>query len=205
MEVTFNEKGSLLDYIGLELLGKTAGVLRNAAVGDFVRLVDMIENAPRIFIIGAGRSGLVGRLFAMRLMHLGGVVYVVGDTTTPATARDDVLFAISGSGKTQSVVNVARQAREAGARVVCVGLDVGALTPLEELADLAIRLDRRTNNHLRLVYPPRAEGHPRASITPMGTVFEMATLVYLESLIAELIHRRHIPESEMKMRHANLE
>ena len=34
--------------------------------------------------MGAGRSGLVAKAFAMRLMHLGLEAFVVGETITPA-------------------------------------------------------------------------------------------------------------------------
>lgn len=196
---------SLLDYVGIELIGKTAGVLQNATLDDFFQLVDMLDETKRVFIIGAGRSGLVGRFFAMRLMHLGGVVHVVGDTTTPATGEGDLLVAISGSGKTPTTVHIAQMAKAAGAQVVSLCLKSAPSSPLAEVSDLVIRLDRRTNNHLRLVYPPTEAPEVRASITPMGTVFELATLVYLESLVAELIRRRQVMEHELKLRHANLE
>src|SRR5690242_18419180 len=63
-----------------------------------------IETANAIFLLGEGRSGLVGRMFAMRLMHLGKQAYVVGETITPAIGRGDLLIAISGSGETGAVV-----------------------------------------------------------------------------------------------------
>ncbi len=68
------ESGNLLDHFGLELLGKTAGVLGNARTESFAALTDLVLASPRVFICGAGRSGLVGRFFAMRLMPLGGIV-----------------------------------------------------------------------------------------------------------------------------------
>ncbi len=37
----------------------------------------------RIFVTGLGRTGLMARGFAMRLMHLGRRVYHVGDVITP--------------------------------------------------------------------------------------------------------------------------
>jgi len=37
--------------------------------------------------MGVGRSGLIGRAFAMRLMHLGFEVYVLGETITPAVEK----------------------------------------------------------------------------------------------------------------------
>jgi len=46
----------------------------------------------RVFVAGAGRSGLVLRMAAMRLMHLGLDVHVAGDTTTPAITSGDLLL-----------------------------------------------------------------------------------------------------------------
>lgn len=201
-----NDSGSLLDHVGLELLGKTAGVLGNARMQDFTALTDLILAAPRIFICGAGRSGLVGKFFAMRLMHLGGIVYIVGETTTPAARSGDLLITISGSGKTQTVVDIARMAKKAGAHVATIGLQTGGESPLDELAELCVKLDRRVNPHLRQIFATtKSQQGERETLTPMGTVFEIATLIYLEALIAEVIRRQHVPESEMKLRHANLE
>jgi 6-phospho 3-hexuloisomerase len=201
------ESGNLLDHVGLELLGKTAGVLGNARVENFNALTDLILASPRIFLTGAGRSGLVCRFFAMRLMHLGGIVYIVGETTTPAARSGDLLITISGSGKTQTVLDIARMAKQTGARIATIGLDIGSKSPMDELADLSVKLNRRLNPHLRQVYAatkqiPREE---RQTLTPMGTVFEIATLIYLEAIIAEVINRQNVPESEMRERHANLE
>ena len=70
------------------------------------RFVDLIGNAPRVDVHGAGRSGLALRMTAMRLMHLGKEVGVVGEVTTPAIRAGDVLLTASGSGTTGSIVPV---------------------------------------------------------------------------------------------------
>ena len=59
-------------------------------------LIEAIIKSKSIFIFGAGRSGLVGRAFAMRLMHLGKRVFFIGETTTPAVKKGDILFFVSG-------------------------------------------------------------------------------------------------------------
>jgi D-arabinose 5-phosphate isomerase GutQ len=40
---------------------------------------------------------------------------------------------------------------------------------------------------------------------PMGTVFELSTLCFLEAVVSHLIWEKGIPEEEMKFRHANME
>ncbi len=47
------------------------------------RAIEMVTAARRIFVFGEGRSGLVLRMAAMRLVHLGLTAHVVGDATTP--------------------------------------------------------------------------------------------------------------------------
>ena len=51
------------------------------------RVVNLIRKDRRIFVAGEGRSGFSAKGFAMRLMHLGYTVYVVGETITPALRK----------------------------------------------------------------------------------------------------------------------
>jgi 6-phospho-3-hexuloisomerase len=45
---------------------------------DVEKFLSELLQAKRIYVIGAGRSGLVAKAFAMRLMHLGLAAFVVG-------------------------------------------------------------------------------------------------------------------------------
>ena len=65
----------------LDELRQALAALDNESVE---RLIAAILKARRIFVAGAGRSGLIMRSFAMRLIHLGFDVSVVGETVTPA-------------------------------------------------------------------------------------------------------------------------
>ena len=69
------------------------------------KLIDEVMNVKRIFLMGAGRSGLEARVFAMRLMHLGFDVHAIGEATAPVPTQEDLVIIISGSGKTQSVLD----------------------------------------------------------------------------------------------------
>lgn len=50
---------------------------------EVVDLMNAIERANRIFVMGVGREGTASRAFAMRLMHLGKEVHWIWDDTTP--------------------------------------------------------------------------------------------------------------------------
>ena len=52
----------------------------------------------RIIVCGTGRSGLMLKSFAMRLMQIGYISYVVGETITPAIKEGDLLIVASASG-----------------------------------------------------------------------------------------------------------
>ncbi|TFG68016.1 MAG: iron dicitrate transport regulator FecR, partial [Methanomassiliicoccus sp.] len=46
------------------------------------KFVDAIMESRRIFIYGVGRSGLIAKAFAIRLVQMGLEVYFVGETIT---------------------------------------------------------------------------------------------------------------------------
>lgn len=200
-----NKPLNLAEHIGKHLLYKIECVLNNADLVSFHCFTQMMDEASRIFLVGAGRSGLVGRFFAMRLMHLGKQVYMVGDTTTPSIQQHDLLIAVSGSGNTQSVVVMAEKARHMGAKVASVGLAKPGTSQLDKFSNLNIKLDRRLDPESRKMYEQGNVMEVMLNITPLGTVFEIAALVYFESLIGDWIRRDRIPEKDLRCRHANLE
>lgn len=86
-----------------------------AAIG---RLIRVILNAERIFLLGAGRSGLVVKAFAMRLMHLGMQAYVAGESTTPSPCKGDAVIIVSSSGKTASILAMTQRIVQSGATLI---------------------------------------------------------------------------------------
>lgn len=81
---------------------------------------EAIINANRIFFTGAGRSGLMVRSFAVRLMQLGYAAYIVGDDCTPSIRAGDLLIVASSSGEKKSIMYIAQKAKEAGAKVALI-------------------------------------------------------------------------------------
>lgn len=59
-----------------ELLQTTALIADDEAE----QLVNGIISSKKVFVTGAGRSGLMGKSFAMRMMHMGIDAYVIGET-----------------------------------------------------------------------------------------------------------------------------
>ena len=157
----------------------------------------------KVLVVGAGRSGFVARAFAMRLMHLGLNVYVVGETITPSIEKGDILIAISGSGTTSMVLAAAEAAKALGARVVAVTSYPDS--PLGKLADLVVTVKGRTKVSARRDYLQRQIMGVHEPLAPLGTLFEISALIFLDSLIVELMHRFGVTEREMARRHAKIE
>lgn len=76
------------------------------------RLITSILSAQKVFVTGAGRSGLMGKSFAMRLTHIGVKAYVIGETNTPSFTEEDLLIVGSGSGRTESLLVLAKRQKQ---------------------------------------------------------------------------------------------
>ncbi|MCD4703638.1 MAG: 6-phospho-3-hexuloisomerase [Methanosarcinaceae archaeon] len=169
---------------------------------DINSMISDIMNANSIFVMGAGRSGLVGKTFAMRLMHLGFTSYVVGESTTPAVEENDVVIAISGSGETRSVADLGKITRDIGATLVTVTSNRNST--LGELATTVMEIPGRTKDDVGGYLERHMRGE-YSQLTPLGTSFEIASMVFLDALVAELIVITGASEADLKSRHAKLE
>lgn len=156
-------------------------------------LADAVLGAERVFVVGAGRSGIALRMTAMRLMHLGLDVHVVGEATAPAIRPGDLLLTASGSGGTESVVRAARTASDAGARVAAITTD--ATSSLGEVADVVVTVPAA----------PKLDRSATVSQQYAGSLFEQLVVVLGDGLFHALWHRRGSSADELWPRHANLE
>ncbi|HUW56950.1 MAG TPA: 6-phospho-3-hexuloisomerase [Planctomycetota bacterium] len=180
-------------YRILEELSQT---IDSAEMEKTPELLEAITTSPRVFVAGAGRSGLMVRSFAQRLMQLGIDTYVVGETTTPEIRKGDLIIIGSGSGTTGGPVSYARIAKHAGARVAAV--TAAGESPLRELTDILIRLPAPTPK----VHEAKA---PPPSVQPLGSLFEQTMLVYLDALIIMLMEKMDVAEDTLLQRHTRLE
>ena len=157
-------------------------------------LIRVRQEGRKVYITAAGRANLVMRTFAMRLMQIGLTSYVVSDTNTPAVQAGDLLIAGSGSGTTETVAVVARQAKEKGARIVLISKS--ADSPLAQLADAVLQIPT---------------GRRTRKLQTKGSEFEHSLFVLCDSIGVELMLRLGcIRESEeidpfIQILHANLQ
>ena len=174
------------------ILNKISSVLQATDDSLVDQIVETVDKANRIFITGAGRSGLVSRFFAMRLMHSGYKVYMVGEIVTPSIQAGDLFIVISGSGGTETLLPLVRKAKSMGAKVAVISMK--SKSPMAELADLVCPIGSGDENSFGIV-----KG------MPMGTVFELSTLVFLEAIVSKIVHDKGLTEEGLRAIHANLE
>jgi 6-phospho-3-hexuloisomerase len=183
---------------------KVSNEIDKESVTRFLKiLTSALANKRKILVVGAGRSGLVGKAFAMRLMHLGFNVYVVGETITPSISEGDVLVAVSGSGSTQIVLSVASAAKRAKAQVVAV--TSFAESPLAKISDHVVVVPGRTKVATETDYFARQVLGMYEPLAPLGTLFEDSVMIFFDGVIYALMNILGVGEEDMKKRHANVE
>ncbi|GAA4317966.1 SIS domain-containing protein [Mucilaginibacter gynuensis] len=160
---------------------------------NFGELISNINEASAIFLIASGRSGFAMRSVAMRLMHLGLRVFFVGETTTPAIQKGDLLWAASGSGTTGTIVKAAEKAQQVGARVM--SMTTNASSTLAGLADV----------HILIPAAEKEDRNGTKSIQYAGSLFEQAVLLLGDAVFTELWKLDGTPAEELWKRHANME
>ncbi|MGI6071080.1 MAG: 6-phospho-3-hexuloisomerase [Blautia sp.] len=182
--------------VSIEMVGKEVmETLKKIADTQIAELTGEILRADRVFVAGAGRSGMMARCFVMRLMHLGLKAYMVGEVVTPAFASGDLLLITSGSGSTGSLVQMAKKARKIGGRIALV--TVYPDSEIGQMADTTVQIDAPTKKI--------NEDRKNRPLQPMGNLFEQCLLICLDYVGMCLMEKLGMEEEEMFSRHANLE
>jgi len=171
-----------LDY----LLDSIRDAVCSVDEGKQEMLIDSILAAKTVFIYGSGRSGLVGQLFAVRLVQIGLDVHFVGDMTTPIIGKEDLTILVSNTGETMSAVQTANIARRIGSKVICV-----TGNPSSKLA--------HASNEVIVLRHDKADDSKYA---PLGTVFEDSVSIFFDSIVPCIMKKKGITEDGMRKRHA---
>ncbi|WP_209629355.1 6-phospho-3-hexuloisomerase [Methanofollis sp. W23] len=192
------------DMMGL-MASKIASIADTIADAEVESFLQELLCAKRIYVLGAGRSGLVAKAFAMRLMHLGLHSYVVGETVTPAMGEGDVLVVFSGSGKTKTVAELAETAKDIGGRVCLITSNSDSR--IGKIADCTVEIE----SHRDEVKDESAEFEVRQmmgqhkSFAPLGTIFETTSMIFADAIVSRLMEITETNVEDLKCRHANIE
>ncbi len=179
--------------------------MKDLDINQVEKMIQMImdNKNKKIFVVGMGRSGFVARAFALRLMNLGFNVYFLGETITPAATEKDLIIAISGSGTTKLVLTASTAAKEIGSKVVAVTSHPES--PLGKIADHIVTVGGRTKMAREEDYLARQILGEREPLSLLGTMFENNCMIFLDSLVVELMHRLGKTEEEIRKLHATIE
>ena len=151
-----------LDYIQRN----TIEILNTVTTDDIQRINSSFFKAKRIFVYGAGRSGLVSKAFAIRLVHLGFQTFVIGETIGAPIKKGDLVCIVSGSGETIPAVMTAEIAKKFKATLVVVtGKKKSRIT---KFADIAIVLTANCTEK------------ERKKFAPLGTLFEASAWIFFD-------------------------
>jgi 6-phospho-3-hexuloisomerase len=185
-----------MDYLIENVLAEITSCLHLVPGESLTEAGTMIEAAPKIFLAGAGRSGLIMRALGTRLMHLGKTVYVVGESTTPSIQAGELLILGSGSGQTSTLLAIAQKAKHQGAKILL--FTTNPSSPLANMADQSVALPAPSLGDIE-------EERDLKSMQPMGSLFEQSLLILCDTIILWLMLRTGVSASQMRVRHANLE
>ena len=158
------------------------------------RLMQAITDAGSVFVCGAGRSLLMMQAFAMRLVHLGMEVYVVGETITPAIAPGNLLIAGTGSGQTRLTLAMV-EAAKARQATTCA-LTAHPQSAVGSMADFVVEIPTPVTV---------APGITRASVQPPGSLFEQCLLILCDTMVMMFMQRLGVTEEMMRARHTKFE
>ncbi len=189
-----------------ESIKKTAVQLDSAETSAFFL---HILRAKRIYVAGAGRSGLIARAFAMRLLHLGYEVYVVGETVTPALEPGDTMVVFSGSGETVSMATFCATVKGLGG-TICL-ITASPESKISSIADCVVNLGDITGYYHgdQSSYEIRQMTGKYRSIAsafaPLGTLFETLALIFSDAVISALMEAKKEDIKELKGRLTNME
>ncbi len=172
------------------ILTEIEDVIHKVKTEELVRFASQITKDKRIFVDGEGRSGLMAKGFAMRLMHLGYTVYVVGETITPAVGTNDVFIVVSGSGESSNVLADTNKAVNKGNSVLVVTSKLNS--SIANLADIV------------LIVPGTIKSDSvdnRGSIQLLSSLFDQSLHIVLDAICLMLSKRDQVSNEEATTNH----
>lgn len=157
-------------------------------------LVKAILKAKKIVVCGAGRTGMATKAFGMRLSHLGISAFSHGDSNLSSIGRGDLLLVSSGSGETQTILDLVKIANKNGAKIALV-----TGNPRSRMGELA-------NVIVQIKAPSKTKSlRSFKSVQPMTTLNEQCLWIFYDALVLKLMKSMGENNTTMKKRHSNLE
>ena len=172
-----------------EIIQEITTVCEQVKMEEVNTLLMCIQKDKRVFVDGDGRSGLIIKCFAMRLMHLGYHVFVIGETITPAMEAGDVMIAVSGSGSSLSVVNNIEKAKMKGCRTIAISAKPTSFT---NQADYSLIIPGSVKSD---------HGEARNSIQLLSSLFDQSLHVIVDTMALMISQRDNFSNEQATHNH----
>ena len=176
------------------------GVFDKIDRGEMGAVVDTILEAKKIYVLGIGHSGFFGRIFAMKLNHVGLRAYTVFDEINPPFVRDDLFIAISQSGETKTIVALAEKAKKLGGRVL--GVTSVRQSTLSSLADAQLTIEKVDES---VNFRALARIGDLQNQNFLGALFGFNIFILFYAIIIMLAEKLGESAGSINARHANLQ
>ena len=182
-----NDSGKFCEAKNYLLDGVNAILKNYKDISKISETVQSILHSDQVFVYGSGRSGMVGKAFAMRLVQLGLKCYFIGESTTPIVTPRDLVIIISRTGETYSAIQTANIVRRLGTKLIVVTGKRGS--KLTHAGNIVHYLEAESDEK-------------KVKLAPLGTVFELTSFLFFDCVVAELMNKMGESEESMKARHA---
>jgi 6-phospho-3-hexuloisomerase len=163
-------------------------------------VIEAILGAKKIYVLGIGHSGFFGRIFAMKLNHVGLNAYTVFDEINPPFDRDDLFIAISQSGETRTITTLAEKAKKLGGRVL--GVTSVRQSTLSSLADAQLTIEKVDE---RVRFEALARIGDLKNQNFLGALFGFNIFILFYAVIIMIAERLGESTESINARHANLQ
>jgi len=114
-------------------------------------------------------------------MHLGYIVYVIGETITPAIKEGDLLVCVSGSGCSSSVVGNARKVHKKNIEILA--FTSKEASPLGEIASIVVLVPGTIRSE---------QGESRTSIQLLSSLFDQSIHIVLDALCLMISRQENV-------------
>jgi len=190
----------MLEQMLKEFYQNGCGVLGKVDEREMTHATDTILQAKKIYVLGIGHSGFFGRIFAMKLNHVGLRAYTVFDEINPPFDQDDLFIAISQSGGTKTILALAEKSKKLGGNVLAVTSKRDSV--LGRFADAALVIDRVDET---VEYDMLSKIGDLQNQNFLGAIFGFNIYILFYTIIIMLAERLGESADSINARHANLQ
>lgn len=183
-----------------EFCQNARGVFKKIDDSEMEKAVHTILQAKKIYVLGIGHSGFFGRIFAMKLNHVGLRAYTVFDEINPPFEKNDLFIALSQSGGTKTIVALAEKAKKLGGSVL--GVTSVRESALGKLANTTLTIEKVDEN---VDYRVLKNIGDLKNQNFLGALFGFNIFVLFYTLVIMIAEQLGETADSINARHANLQ